>query len=592
MKFKNKKAFTMVELLAVIAIIGILAGVTIQSISEYVSSSKEEYKEDIKKTLTLAGKNYYSEHKSEQPQKDGIYIKQITAKELATQKYITGTFQDADQNDCTNQSYVTAVYENDTINYYPCLICKEKSYITTQKEKEYCKLVDSTTPEPSNPDQPDKPEEKTNLECSLTDTKIENEILKTTISATTNKGSITGILLEKKYNGKTSTKSIMETADEGKTKINKTITISENGTYRVYVKNNTLQRKCKGEIEFSIPEDPNFKAEKYLVDESSYNSHKTTGYTKAELSRLKKYDGSWTNGYVYVKLTYNKNYFKEVKVNNTETITGNKYLWLTEEGAKTNKIVAISKNDKTKSATIDTKLDRTPPVIGRVNNSSNGNWTNQDITVTVPYQDSYSGVDPTNVVYKLSETGTEYRNWSSTPTENQATKKWPKTNRKLVMYIVVTDRAGNTSKVCNNSPCRTNVYQDVTPPTVYKYCFYQKTSNEYQFYMYMKDDGGSNIDVYRWKHCYSYCPSCSSKTYLCSYKSAYSRMAESDWATTIQGKASHIRITHYNIFPSKGSKITVNSRMQIKDRAGNVYTSPSDIVHTYWYDGRTDPGKC
>ena len=594
MKFKNKKAFTMVELLAVIAIIGILAGVTIPSISKYVSSSKEEYKEDVKKTLTLAGKNYYSEHKSEQPQKDGIYIKQITAKELATQKYITGTFQDADQNDCTNQSYVTAVYETDTINYYPCLICKENNYITTDKEKEYCNLVDSTTPEPSKPDQPDtpeKPEEKTNLECSLTDTEIEKGVLKTTINATTNKDSITGILLEKKYNGKTSTQSILDDTDKDKKSINKTITIAENGTYRVYVQNNSLQTQCKGTLKFVIPEDPNFKVEKYLVDESSYNSHKTTGYTQTELSNLQKYDGSWTNGYVYVKLTYNKNYFKEVKVNNTETITGNKYLWLTEEGDKTNKIVAISKNDKTKSATIGTKLDRTPPVIGRVNNSSNGNWTNQDITVTIPYQDSYSGVDPTNVVYKLSEIGTEYKDWSSTPTANQATKKWARTNRQLVMYIVVTDRAGNTSKVCNNSPCRTNIYQDITPPTVYRHCFHQKTSNEYQFYMYMKDDGGSNIDVYRWKHCYSYCPNCS-KSYLCSTKSAYTRMAESKWYETIKGKASHIRITHYNIFPPKGSKITVNSRMQIKDKAGNVFTSPSDIVHTYYYNGSTDPGRC
>ena len=591
MKFKNKKAFTMVELLAVIAIIGILAGVTIPSISKYVRSSKEEYKEDVKKTLTLAGKNYYSEHKSEQPQKDGIYIKQITAKELATQKYITGTFQDADQNDCTNQSYVTAVYETDTINYYPCLICKEKNYITTKKEQEYCKLKTPTSPE--DPSKPDKPDEKTNITCSLTNTEIKNGVLETTIKAATNKGSITDIILEKKYNGKKSIEKIIENAGNGESSINKTITIPENGTYRVLVRNSaSFQRECGEQLNFTIPEDPNFKVEKYLVDESSYNSHKTTGYTQTELSKLQKYDGSWTNGYVYVKLTYNKNYFKEVKVNNTETITGNKYLWLTEEGDKTNKIVAISKNDKTKSATIGTKLDRTPPVIGRVNNSSNGNWTNQDITVTIPYQDSYSGVDPANVVYKLSETGTGYKDWSSTPTANQATKKWAKTNRQLVMYIVVTDRAGNTSKVCNNNPCRTNIYQDITPPTVYRHCFHQKTSNEYQFYMYMKDDGGSNIDVYRWKHCYSYCPSCSSRSYLCSYKSAYTRMTEAPWAQTIQGKASHIRITHYNIFPSRNSRITVNSRMQIKDRAGNIYTSPSDIVHTYYYNGSTDPGRC
>lgn len=69
-------------------------------------------------------------------------------------------------------------------------------------------------------------------------------------------------------------------------------------------------------------------------------------------------------------------------------------------------------------------------------------------------------------------------------------------------------------------------------------------------------------------------------------------MTEAPWAQTIQGKASHIRITHYNIFPSRNSRITVNSRMQIKDRAGNIYTSPSDIVHTYYYNGSTDPGRC
>ena len=252
MKFKNKKAFTMVELLAVIAIIGILAGVTIPSISKYVRSSKEEYKEDVKKTLTLAGKNYYSEHKSEQPQKDGIYIKQITAKELATQKYITGTFQDADQNDCTNQSYVTAVYENDTINYYPCLICKEKNYITTEKEKEYCNLKTPTSPE--NPSNPDKPEEKTNINCSLTGTEIKNGILQTTITAETNKGSITDILLEKKYNGKISTQSIFEGTDKGKKSINKTIKIEENGTYKVLVQNSaSFQREFGEQLKFTIP---------------------------------------------------------------------------------------------------------------------------------------------------------------------------------------------------------------------------------------------------------------------------------------------------------------------------------------------------
>lgn len=589
MKLKNKKAFTMVELLAVIAIIGILAGITIPNVSKHLEASKNEYTEDIKKTLTLAGKNYYSEHKSEQPQKNGTYIKQVTAKELATQRYITGTFQDAYKNDCTNQSYVTAIYENGTINYYPCLICKEKNYITTNKETEYCKLVDPTTPDPSKPDQPDTT--KTNLECSLQSTKIEDGILRTTINATTNKGSITDILLEKTYGDKTSTTSIIENTDKGKASIEKTITIAENGTYKVLVRNNAFQQECGGQLNFTIPEDPNFKTEKYLVDESSYNSHKTTGYTQSELSSLKKYDGSWKNGYVYVKLTYNKNYFKEVKVNNTKTITGDKYLWLTEEGAKTNKIVAISQNDKTKSATIDTKLDRTPPVIGTVNNSSNGSWTNKDITVTVPYQDSYSGVDPTNVVYKLSESGTEYKDWSSTPTGSQATKIWAKTNRKYTMYIEVTDKAGNTSKVCNNSPCRTNIYQDVTPPTVYKHCFYKKTSDELQFYMYMKDDGGSGFEAYRWKHCYSYCPNCS-KTYLCSSESAYTRMTKEPWRTTIKEKTSHIRVTHYNIFPSKNSRITANSRMQIKDRAGNIYTAPSDFVHTYYYNGSTNTGKC
>ena len=56
----NVKAFTMIELLGVIVILGILSAIIVPAVTNYMEKSKLEYDIDLGNQLKLMGKNYYS----------------------------------------------------------------------------------------------------------------------------------------------------------------------------------------------------------------------------------------------------------------------------------------------------------------------------------------------------------------------------------------------------------------------------------------------------------------------------------------------------------------------------------------------------
>jgi len=129
-KTKNKKAFTILELMAVLIIIGILATLVIASVTSYKKRASEEYIESLENQIILAAKDYYSNNPTELPRgqivnNEKIYSTSIMASKLAQDNYLTNELVDENDNSC-EKSY--AIVDNifGNYNYKPCLICDGK----------------------------------------------------------------------------------------------------------------------------------------------------------------------------------------------------------------------------------------------------------------------------------------------------------------------------------------------------------------------------------------------------------------------------------------------------------------------------------
>lgn len=126
----NKKGFSLLEMLAVIAIIAILAGVIIPLVAHYLKEGKEDYNEKLKQQLVLAGKEYYANNQQLLPtsvsEKTYSYA---TVPELQSQNYITKDFVDSEKRDCKKSFiYVKNSDVQGEHEWYPCLICGDKNY--------------------------------------------------------------------------------------------------------------------------------------------------------------------------------------------------------------------------------------------------------------------------------------------------------------------------------------------------------------------------------------------------------------------------------------------------------------------------------
>lgn len=142
MKRINNKGFSLVEVLAVIVIVGALSAVIVPDVTSYINRSKNEYIYENKKVLELVAKDFYSEHKYRLLQNsDSIVLKDyVTVLELESLGYFSGDLKDDEGNDCTEKSYVVAVNEGLGNEYYFCLLCADKKYFD-DNEKVFCDLA-------------------------------------------------------------------------------------------------------------------------------------------------------------------------------------------------------------------------------------------------------------------------------------------------------------------------------------------------------------------------------------------------------------------------------------------------------------------
>ena len=132
---KKNKGFTLVEILAVIVIISILATAVIAAISIYVKQGKDAYNKDLEDQAVLVSKNYFSDN-------PGLLTNDyVTFKELAAKGYLSKDFIDAHDNSCMEKSYVkvdpekTGDLNPNNAKYYACIICDNDGYNNTEDNK-------------------------------------------------------------------------------------------------------------------------------------------------------------------------------------------------------------------------------------------------------------------------------------------------------------------------------------------------------------------------------------------------------------------------------------------------------------------------
>ena len=120
-KEKQKRGFTMIELLAVLVILGIIMVIAVPSVVSYLQGARSDYYDQLEESVKTVGQEYFSDHRSLMPRENG-QIFSVNIQDLITEGYTTEIL-DSDGNDtCTGNVYVKRLATAD-FEYHACIQC-------------------------------------------------------------------------------------------------------------------------------------------------------------------------------------------------------------------------------------------------------------------------------------------------------------------------------------------------------------------------------------------------------------------------------------------------------------------------------------
>ncbi len=137
----NRNAFTMIEMIGVIIILGLLFLIAVPAVSTLLARFRMNYYEELEETITLTGKTYMQNRKNSRPKED-LHSKVIKLDKLVEDKLINEV-TDYNGNKCDNSgdnySYFIVVKNGEkTYDYATCLKCSGDHYATDPEKQVFC----------------------------------------------------------------------------------------------------------------------------------------------------------------------------------------------------------------------------------------------------------------------------------------------------------------------------------------------------------------------------------------------------------------------------------------------------------------------
>ena len=459
MKKFNNKGFTLVEIIAVVAVMGVLSGTAVVGVSSSIKKSHDEYCTSIVDMMTLAGRDYFQDNRSKLP----LSIEKeesVSLKDLIDQKYID-PIKDYDDNDCPidedNKVKVQKQFGND---YY---------YTTYLK----CNKCSTSNTNPENISTP-------SITFSPNGGNYKNKDVNVTVNITDQKNDITSYEYEiqkKQDNGSyTSIKKVTKGNVNDKN-VTFNVKLNSKGTYKVKVTAfNSVFRKKEG------------TSKEYILDYTLNCNKQLT--ISAQVDDKNIQEKTWYNGEMKFKVSVKGAvdrydvYIDGQKMNSNFLTKDTTYTKGREQTA-IHKIEVKAYDDQGNSCPKSAEYwqDNDPPTCS--SNDSSNKWYNEDVTLPITCTDG----DPSHP--ERPQSGCKDNN--ATFTANQ--------EGTYTQVVNVFDKAGNVGQ------CSVTINVDKTPPTcsvalsgnlgnyddVGKFYYYKGRDAVVNATLITNDTGGSGI---------------------------------------------------------------------------------------------------
>ena len=438
----NKKGFTLVEVLAVIVLLGVLTAISLPTIRDYIDENKRTFNKQLENQLLLAGKEYFSKNKNLLPRigylekyQDGESKNYVLATELLSNNYIKNDFVDADKNNCSD-SYVIVAKNANTKDYdwHACLICGEgeNKNVLTQNDA-YCSLN-------ANWDDKEKPYCEGTINSSLGDNnnKIYNSnnidlyITPSDNQMDGNNKNYSSIVVHNK------TKDIIYIKDVSN--------LTENEIKDLDI---SSYLKTDGEYSVSIKDKGHNKSNAcisdFIIDNTNPSCDILGNPTEWVQSATLTVSGEDENGLDILPYSWTSN-ISGFGTMTTKTITSN--------GTYTAYVKDVAGNVGDCVVDVD-KIDISKPTVTIKNDKTS--WTKDNVTVNVSASDGTSGSGIDRIEYS-----TDNKTWTTLASLATASKIYDTTTN-ITFYARAIDNVGLISDVKS-----TTVKVDKTPPNAPK----------------------------------------------------------------------------------------------------------------------------